>query len=246
MLRDVVLDQPIGESDIPFFWHLHNSDEKIYKNILKGCYGLELIELNDVKTVEEARDLNIVKNLDRSKHVITSPFIRETAEIFTTDNFGRMICFFRHPIDYDLHPSLPVFEAKDNWMTRLLSNFHEGELTFKELGVAKHVVRQCCLVGTLDKMKTSIVRIAEHMNWPYANGMTDGEGEKCLDDALLDNPTQTWADHDSEVWKSFYKENLYDSQLYELSQSTWRHQIQTIIPWELQLTRNEDDDEEEE
>mmetsp|Transcript_16639 Transcript_16639/g.24909 ORF Transcript_16639/g.24909 Transcript_16639/m.24909 type:complete len:332 (+) Transcript_16639:116-1111(+) len=246
LLRDVVLDQPIADTDIPFFWHLHNSDERVYKKILTSCYGLELIELDTVKAIEEAGKLGIIKKLDRYKHVITSPFVRETAEIFTTENFGRMIAFFRHPIDYDIHPDMEQFEATDNWLTRMLSNWPSKDITFKELGVAKHVVRQCCLMGTLDKMKTSIVRIAIHMNWKYANDMTDGLGEKCIDDALLDMPGEKWADHESDAWKSFYQQNRYDNELYELSQSTWRHQIQTIVPWEIQLSRAEDDDDEEE
>jgi len=137
----------------------------------------------------------LVKNLDKTKHVITSPFIRETAEIFTKGNLGRMICFYRHPIDYDLHPVLPTFEVRDNWLTRLLSNEHKEELTFNKLGIAKHVVRQSCLVGSLTTMKPSIVRIAIHLNWHYANDMSEGEGEKCIDDALLDNPAEKWADH---------------------------------------------------
>ena len=244
LLRDVVLDQPVSDSDIPFFWHVHNSDEKVYKNILKGCYGLQLIELNDVDSIKEAKELEIVKGLDRYKHVITSPFVRETSEIFTTDHFGRMICFFRHPLDYDLHPSLPVFEAKDNWMTRLLSNWHKDEITFKELGVAKHVVRQCCLMGEMGKMKTSIIRIAEHMNWKFANGMSDEAGQQCIDNALEGFASEKWADHDSPAWQSFYKFNRFDAELYELSQSTWRHQIQTIIPWKLQVSRNQTDGDE--
>ena len=175
--------------------YLHMSDERIYEKILKGCYGLELIELNDINTINQARELNLVKNLDKTKHVITSPFIRETAEIFTKGNLGRMICFYRHPIDYDLHPVLPTFEVRDNWLTRLLSNEHKEELTFNKLGIAKHVVRQSCLVGSLTTMKPSIVRIAIHLNWHYANDMSEGEGEKCIDDALLDNPAEKWADH---------------------------------------------------
>ena len=246
LFRDVVLDQPVDGSDIIYFWHLHNSDERAYKKILTECYGKELVELNDKQSITEAKDMNLVSKLDPKKHVVTSPFIRETAEIFTTDNFGRMICFFRHPLDYDLHPDLPVFPAKDNWLARLLSNHHEDELTFKELGVAKHVVRQACLVGEIDKMKQSIVRFGKHLNWPYAHNMTEGEGLKCIDDNLLDFPKEKFADHTTDAWLSFYEQNLFDSQLYELSQSAWRHQIQTIIPWELQLSRNQDDDEGEE
>lgn len=248
LLRDIVLDQPIDMTDIPFFWHLHNSDERVYKKILTKCYGLELIELNDVQSIEKAIEVNLVSGLHRSTHVITSPFIRETAEVFTTDNFGRMICFFRHPLDYDIHPSLPRFARNDNWLTRLLSNTHEDDVTYKELGVAKQVVRQTCLVGTLDKMKQSIIRFQEHWGWKYYNGMSKEEGEKCVDNAILEGnvPDETWMDHESEEFITFYESNKMDCQLYELAQSAWRHQIQTIVPWNLQLSRAEDDDEENE
>ena len=245
LLRDVILDQPVSDTDIPFFWHLHVSDEKIYKRILTECFGKELVELNDLETITQAKDLNIVSKLDPKKHVITSPFIRETAEIFTTDNFGRMIAFYRHPLDYDLHPALPVFESKDSWLCRYLSDVHVEELTFKEMGVAKQVIRQCSLVGTLDKFRQTVIRTAIHLDWPYANGMSNGEGEKCVDDILVDKPEEKFADHTSEAWLAFHEVNLYDCQLYELSQSSWRHQIQTIIPMEVQLSRAEDDDEDE-
>ncbi len=246
MLRDVVLDQPINMTDIPFFWHLHNSDERIFKQVLTKCYGLELIELNTKESIQKAIDVELVNGLHRSTHVITSPFIRETSEVFSKDHFGRMMCFFRHPLDYDIHPALPRFERTDNWLTRLLSDEHEKDVTFWELAIAKQVVRQTCLVGTLDKMKTSMIRFGAHFGWKFLNGMSDEQGEQCVDEAMQGNlPEETWIDHESEEFKEFYKTNLMDCQLYELAQSAWRHQIQTIIPWELQLSRDEDDDEEE-
>jgi hypothetical protein len=246
MFRDIVLDQPINMTDIPFFWHLHNSDEKIYKQILTKCYGLEIVELDTLQSIEKAIDVNLVSGLHRSRHVITSPFIRETAEIFTTDNFGRMICFFRHPLDYDLHPALPQFEKTDNWLTRYLSNIHEDDVTFTELAIAKQVVRQTCLVGTLDEMRASIIRFQEHFGWKYVDNISKEEGEKCIDDAMMGNvPDETWIDHEGEEFKTFYKTNLYDCQLYELARSARRHQVQTIVPWEIQLSREEDDDEDE-
>ncbi len=247
MFRDIVLDQPINMTDIPFFWHLHNSDERIYKQVVTNCYGLDIIELNDMNSIQKAIDVNLVSGLHRSTHVITSPFIREAAEVFTTDHFGRMICFFRHPLDYDIHPALPRFPQTDNYLTRLLSNVHEAEITFWELAIAKQVVRQTCLVGTLDKMKASIIRIQEHWGWKYKDGMRKEEGEQCIDDAIKNGnmPEESWPDHDTEEFQNFYQTNKIDCQLYELAQSTWRHHIQTIVPWELQLSRAEDDDEDE-
>lgn len=166
MLRDVVLDQPVEESDIAFFWHLHNSDEKLIKGILTDCYGLKMVELNDLKAVEHAREIDLVANLDRKKHVITSPFIRETATVFSTRNFGRNLCYFRHPVDYDVHPLLPNFAPhNDNWLVRLLSDEHVNPITFKELGIAKKVIFQACVVGTIDSMKASVIRQADYFGW---------------------------------------------------------------------------------
>ncbi len=247
MFRDIVLEQPINVTDIPFFWHLHNSDEKIFKQVLTKCYGLQLIELNSKEEIQKAIDVELVNGLQRDTHVITSPFIRETAEVFSMDHFGRMMCFFRHPLDYDIHPAIPKYEKNDNWLTRLITDEHDKDITFWELAIAKQVVRQTCLVGTLDKMKISMIRFQEHFGWKYVNGMSKEEGEQCVDAAIKGNlPEETWIDHESDEFKSFYKSNLMDCQLYELAQSAWRHQIQTIIPWELQLSRDEDDDEDEE
>jgi hypothetical protein len=247
LLADVVLDQPIALSDVPFFWHLHNSDEAIYKDILTKCYGLELIELNSIDAIQKAKDDLIVEKLDRFKHVVTSPFIRETSEIFNTENFGRMICFHRHPLDFDLHPALPTFERSDNWLTRMLSDVHDEDITNKEMGVAKHVIRQACLAGKIDAMHESIIRIGNHFGWTYANSMSDDDGETCIDEILYATPlSQTYLDKESEEWMAFYEENHYDCEVYELSRSTWRAQIQTIVPWEIQLSRDEDDEEDEE
>ena len=276
MLRDVVLDQPVADTDIPFFWHLHKSDEGLIKGILKDCYNLQIVELNDLKSIEHAKEVDLVAGLDRTKHVITSPFIRETATVFSKDNFGRMFCFTRHPVDYDVHPALPNFAPhNDNWLCRLLSDVHVEPITFKQLGVAKKVLFQTCVMGTLDKMKESIIRQADYFGWSklgkgegpkktsagQKKKLTDEdiqnekdaledyerEEEQCLDRHLDGNiPEETFVDHDSDEWKEFYKTNLYDCQLYEIGRSVWRAQIQTIIPHYLQVQRDNPDDDEEE
>jgi len=237
LLSDVVLDQPVRLTDIPFFWHIHKSDERILKRILTSCFGLEIIELDDPQSIQRARETDLVSTLDRHRHVITSPFIREVSEIFTTNHFARMFCFFRHPLDYDLHPGLPRFEREDNWLTRFLSNLHRGDITFRELGVAKRVVRECCVVGTINNMRSSVIRMKRYFGWEYARGMSDFGGEKCIDDALVDNPTETFIDHESEEWDRHYEMNRFDCELYEISQSAWRAQNQTMVPYTTQLSR---------
>ena len=62
---------------------------------------------------------------------------------------------------------------------------------------AKHVVRECYLVGTIDKMRRSILIHKEHFGWAYMGGMGDFEGGKCIDNALADNPPmETQIDHE--------------------------------------------------
>ena len=72
----------------------------------------------------------------------------------------------------------------------------------------------------------------------------NGEGGKCVDDAMLEMPAESGEIMRAMLGKVSTKQNHYDTELYELSQSTWRHQTQTITPWQLQLSRDEDDDEE--
>ncbi len=231
-LRDVVLHQPVDPSDVPFFWHIHKSDESIIKNVLTKCYALELVELNTLESIREAK-LAKLPAREAKNYVITSPFIRETSDMFTPAHLGRMFCFFRHPLDYDLQEDLPKFEADDNWLTRLLSNEHKEEVGYKQLGMAKHIIREVCVVGTVDKMTESIIRIGKYYGWQ----LVDGE-ESCIEE-LVDgnNIEEKYMDHETNEWNEFYEKNQLDCQLYEQAQSTWRAQIQTIVSYDTQLGR---------
>ncbi|KAL9180145.1 hypothetical protein ACHAXT_008115 [Thalassiosira profunda] len=278
LFRDVVLDQPVDQNDVPFFWHAHVSDEAAVKPVLTKCYGAELVELNTVEEVEKAKRSNLVATLvsqDRvgpgalketlyngqrkNPTVIASPHIREVAELFNQDNFGRMFSFYRHPIDYDLHPELkkklPPEADGNNFMVRLLSNVHTGPLEFKQLGVAKQVIRQNTIAGTRDRMEASLFRFAKYYGWVPVGGKGTKESEDsddalakaCIEELIKDVPGEKFADHNSPEWKVFYQANHYDCQLYEIARSNWRAHIQTIIPLTLQKIRaGEGDDQEKE
>mmetsp|Transcript_5030 Transcript_5030/g.11310 ORF Transcript_5030/g.11310 Transcript_5030/m.11310 type:complete len:423 (+) Transcript_5030:181-1449(+) len=270
LFRDVVLDQPVEPTDVPFFWHAHVSDELAVKAVLTKCYEADLVELNSVEDIEKAKRFNLVSTLvsqdrigegslnkeyyngQRSKPlVITSPHIREAAELFSQENSGRMFSFYRHPIDYDVHPNLkkklPPEAGANNFMTRLLSNVHTGPLGFKELGIAKQVIRQTTLAGSRDLMAESLFRFGKYFGWVPAGGkglnvtavQDDELAVKCIEEMLEGVPGERYADHNSKEWAVFYKANKLDCQLYEIARSTWRAQIQTIIPLTLQKTRAE-------
>ena len=279
LFRDVVLDQPVDPNDVPFYWHEHVSDEVAIKAVLTKCYDADLVELNSVEDVEKAKKLNLVSTLAsqgrvgpdavnkeklyngqrRKPLVIASPHIRESAELFSQDNFGRMFSFYRHPIDYDVHPNLkkklPPEAGANNFLTRLLSDVHTGPLGFKELGIAKQVIRQSTIAGTRDLMAESIFRFGKYYGWVPVGGEGTKESEEnddaiataCIEEMVKDVPGERYADHNSPEWHVFYKANKLDCQLYEIARSTWRAQIQTIVPLTLQKSRaGEGDDEEKE
>ena len=246
-------------------------DELAIKNALRTCYGANLVELDTLEDVSKAKKLDLVATLvsqerlgtrisDLTKQqyyngqssrplVITSPHIREAAELFSQDHFGRMFSFYRHPIDYDVHPNLkkklPPEAGASNFVTRLLSDVHTGELGFKELGIAKQVIRQVTVTGTRDLMAESLFRIAKYFGWVPVGGMGSKESEEaddatakvCIEDIVQAAPEERYADHNSPEWEVFYQRNKMDCQLYELARSTWRAQIQTIIPLTLQKQR---------
>ena len=95
-------------------------------------------------------------------------------------------------------------------------------------------------------MEESIMRMAAYYGWKYSNDMDEWEGKQCINDALVGFPEELWANHETDEWKQFYANNRFDCELYEIGQSAWRAQLQTAIPYELQLQRDESEDEEEE
>jgi hypothetical protein len=278
LYADVVLDQPVDPSDVPFFWHPHVSDEIAVKAVLTQCYGAEIVELNSIHDIEMARNNNLIPTLvtkgrigqeaivqdglyGGQRHhplIIASPHIRAAAELFSQDNFGRTFAFYRHPIDYDIHPelrpTLPLEALSNNFLTRLLSNVHTGALGYKELGMAKQIIRQTTIAGTRDLMSESLFRFGKYHGWVPVGGQgtkesiidDDNIAQTCINDAIKDIPGELYADHDSPEWHTFYNANKLDCELYEIARSTWRAQIQTIIPLTLQKRRaGEGDDDEE-
>ncbi|KAI2490239.1 PAP fibrillin [Fragilaria crotonensis] len=233
LLRGVVGEQPVEDSDIPFFWTPHRKDAALVSKVLTNCYGMETIELGDLEAIKNAKAVGLASRKGK-KFAVSSPYLREVAEIFTPENLGRTTCLFRHPLDYDLHDQLSAitYEKDDNWMVRFLLNDGTSELGFKELGDAKQIVRDVCVAATVDKLVASIVRAAEYYGW-----VLEGSSNCVEDNVSEDDTYERILDHETDEWKTFYDKSRFDCQLYELAQQAWRAQIQTIIPLTLQLKR---------
>ena len=233
LLRGVVVEQPVEDSDIPFFWTPHRKDAVLVGEVLKNCYGIEAIELADLEAVKNAKAVGLASRKG-AKFAITSPYLREMAEIFTPENLGRTTCMFRHPLDYDLHEELlaTTYDKDDNWMVGFLLNDGTSELGFKELGEAKQIARDICVSVTADKLVESLRRTADYYGW-----VLEGPSN-CVENTVTDDDTnERILDHETDEWIQFYEKSRFDCQLYELAQQTWRAQIQTIIPLSLHLKR---------
>jgi hypothetical protein len=231
LLRGVVGEQPVEDSDVAFFWTPHRVDADLIQKILSTCFDVEVVELDSLDSISKAKEANIASRKG-SKMAIVSPYLREVAEIFTPENLGRTTCLFRHPLDYDLHDQLSKFEEEDNWMVRFLLNDGTSTLGFKELGDAKQIVRDVCVSAPVEKFAESIHRATDYYGWISLSSPT------CIEDNINDSDTrERTMDHESDDWKAFYDQNKFDCQLYEFAQQSWRAQIQTIIPLSLQLQR---------
>lgn len=263
LMRGVVQEQPVTpETDVPFFWHPHKRDRRIVKNAVTSCYGVEVIELETLDAINKAKEVDLAAR-PGGNFALTSPYLREVAELFSPAHLGRASCYFRHPLDYDLFDHRPTYELKDNWLVRFLLNDGTTVLDFRELGkcrerrmlyldtklsyiccltgFAKQIVREVCVASPMDKIAVTIKRYADYMGWELKGS------EDCVEDAVeAEEVEPKILDHHSEEWQEFYKDNKYDCQLYEFSQQTWRAQIQTIIPLSLQLKRAKGSEEEEE
>jgi len=118
-------------------------------------------------------------------------------------------------------------------MVRFLLKNHVGRLGYKELGDVKQIIRDICVVATIDKLPDSIKRSAEYLGWPLEGS------DQCVEEVVEENaPQERYMDHDSPEWYQFYGKTKYDCQLYEFAQQVWRAQIQTIIPLSLQNQRS--------
>mmetsp|Transcript_5310 Transcript_5310/g.8155 ORF Transcript_5310/g.8155 Transcript_5310/m.8155 type:complete len:320 (-) Transcript_5310:142-1101(-) len=241
LMRGVVQEQPVTpETDVPFFWHPHKRDRRIVRKAVTSCYGIEVIELESLDAIKKAKEVDLAAR-QGGNFALTSPYLREVAELFSPAHLGRASCYFRHPLDYDLFDGRPTYELKDNWLVRFLLNDGTTILDFRELGFAKQIVREVCVASPMDKIAVTIKRYADYMGWELKGS------EDCVEDAVEEEEVEPKVlDHHSEEWLEFYKDNKYDCQLYEFSQQTWRAQIQTIIPLSLQVKRAKGSEEEEE
>lgn len=118
--------------------------------------------------------------------IIYTPFIFESSRLFDQNHQGRLVAIFRHPVEraesifYYLHRASwePTYDksykdmtleeyatskrVESNWITRFLVNKRRGELTPKDLDVAKEILRRKFLVGLISKLEDTVLRFESY------------------------------------------------------------------------------------
>mmetsp|Transcript_29555 Transcript_29555/g.59384 ORF Transcript_29555/g.59384 Transcript_29555/m.59384 type:complete len:447 (+) Transcript_29555:3-1343(+) len=112
-LRNV--DEPLDESDVPFFWHIPKASGTTVKEILSRCYGLvrtEMVkppqsldvyskyilnvDLTTKESIEAAKNLGFIEN--GLADVVISQLSLEGATVFSSYHMGRAFTIMRHPV----------------------------------------------------------------------------------------------------------------------------------------------------
>mmetsp|Transcript_5803 Transcript_5803/g.9158 ORF Transcript_5803/g.9158 Transcript_5803/m.9158 type:complete len:385 (-) Transcript_5803:1857-3011(-) len=151
-------------------------------SIISDLEGNQYINVDTytAKGLEHAKDLSLTTfpRVD----LIATPLIYDVSEqILSNDYRGRCFTLMRHPVDREVsffhtHKAV-LFEGmtiddyaesdslQPNWMTRVLSNTLEDELTTNDLEIAKHVLQERCVVGLLRSKGESMRRIEAYFGW---------------------------------------------------------------------------------
>lgn len=239
-LRDTVNDMPVRDTDITFFWLVRGASGEKIKNMLTDCLDLRLTSYHHgIDTELEFSSLSRING-------IASPNVREVSARFTAEYHGRMFAFFRHPYQIFRESMRVAREDLDNPLIRAVIGDNEMKITYKELGIAKKVVREKCVVGLLDEFfEKSVRRIYDYFGWVDKDGMGQTCFERHQDTVPADAYGNTMSDNSAE-WMQFMVKNKLDLQMYEFVRSVYRAEEQTIIPRYKQLAALEEDEDEDE
>lgn len=184
-------------------------------------------------------------------NVVVSPLLFETNELFTQTAKGRLFSIFRHPIaraismfyylrvaDWEPTYSPEMKEwtieqyavshlVENNWVTRMLSNQFEGELTNENLIAAKEVVRTKFIVGLMSKMEPSMARFEKVFHWKYhVNPHTQ---EPCRERLLssgenINESNKEYVDENHPAWALLARQNNFDLKLYAYIEQLFEEQ----------------------
>jgi len=263
------VEDPFVPGDIPFFVHISRCGGSSLKDILNVCFGLVGATDIAPGIIEDhqffRKDLQVLERMDGSKILnvdmgtlqgihhakvkelvnntltdyITSQHFNAAAELFTTNNRGRMFTLLRHPIervissfyylavaDWETNhdPNLSrmsierwarsKYMESNNWMTRVLSNELQVDLTEHHLEIAKEVLRTKCIVGFMEAMGDAFDRFQLYFGWNYPNAQSRACTEQRLYWRWTKKNSHPMFEIKTPTYELLLERNHYDMELY--------------------------------
>lgn len=202
--------------------------------------------------IDKARLLGIASS--RKVDVFVSPYLHETARIFSPKNQGRLITMMRNPIERassnywlmvqqglqqnPLAPPMTIVDyaksnkIENNWMTRFLTNKMSGPLQQEDLQLAKDILAAKFIVGLLEFKEESLQRFDEYFGWNMLPSGPQGETterQKCVKQKLAKAPdSNTFSripvKEGSKEASLLLLQNNFDMELYKYAKELFQTQ----------------------
>jgi len=188
--------------------------------------------------------------------IVVTPFIFEVNDLMTPTAKGRLFTVFRHPIERAIsmfyyiqiatwevtyNPEVEFWTieqyansglVENNWLTRQLSNQPAGDLTDKNLLIAKNVIRRKFMVGLVSNIEATMDRLEKFFRWTYH---VNPPNQEICRQALIDRgansnaqSTKPKPEPGSDEWKMLEWQNKYDLELYAYIEVLFDEQEQFV------------------
>lgn len=258
---------------LPVLWRIPNSGSRSVNDVLSYCTKLAIsderaaligsnmplsvrtdtnnvahfvdVDTMSLKGLKRAKDLGLVDS--NLIHVIASPFLAETANLFQQKpKTGRIFTVLRHPIDRavadytDLRDALPLGLQRarmtisqyahspyvsENIMVKTLANTTTDMLTQEDVEVAMSVLEHFVVVGLWDNLEESMERFYDYFGW------TRPASHQACQESFISVQKYHHSDTAVELGRNDYDtladRNWADMILWEKAKQLWQHQGKT-------------------
>ena len=113
-----------------------------------------------------------------------------------------------------------------NWMTRLLSNELENDLTLQHLEIAKEVLRKKCIIGMLEDKSESWDRLERFFGWKFPTVQQRACQERILHWGWSNSHSHPVLEEGSLAYNLLLKRNEFDMELYKYAKQLYYEQAE--------------------
>lgn len=146
------------------------------------------VDLSTTEGIGRAKALGLIES--KMQFVLVSPQLYDVASLVDNKQIVRMFTMMRNPVEravshfywtkmhdknfskYSLRDFYLRPEFIGNWVTRTLVNKITGTLYLEDLDLAKHILKEKCLVGLLTQKAASMERFEKYFGWEKLAGVS--------------------------------------------------------------------------